>query len=113
MEDFVPLLVGAAMVAMLIDVLRSAKGKDWNGVVTPLFAFVAGVFVAWLLSESDFASTIKIGDTGLTLADLNFASLVIFGFAFAAFAAKGVDLISAIAKRPNVKPSLIEGTPPA
>ena len=28
--DFVPLLVGAAMVAMLIDVVRSAKGGDWN-----------------------------------------------------------------------------------
>lgn len=107
--DFVPLLVGAAMVAMLIDVVRSARGGDWNGVVTPITAFVAGVFVAWLLSESDFAATVKIGDTGLTLADLNFASLVLFGFAFAAFAAKGVDLISAIAKRPNVKPSLVEG----
>ena len=109
--DFVPLLVGAAMVAMLIDVVRSARGGDWNGVVTPVTAFVAGVFVAWLLSESDFASTVVIGDTGLTLADLNFASLVLFGFAFAAFAAKGVDLISAIAKRPNVKPSLVEGPP--
>lgn len=109
--DFVPLLVGAAMVAMLIDVIRSARGGDWNGVITPLVAFGAGVMVAWLLSESDFASTIKIGDTGLTLADLNFASLVLFGFAFAAFAAKGVDLISAIAKRPNVKPSLVEGPP--
>jgi len=108
--DFVPLLVGAAMVAMLIDVLRSLKGKDWNGVVTPLFAFVAGVLVAWLLSESNFASTISIGDTGLTLADLNFASLIIFGFAFSSIAAKGVDLISAIANRPNAKPSLIEGT---
>jgi len=111
--DFVPLLVGAAMVAMLIDVFRSLKGKDWNGVVTPLAAFIAGVAVAWLLAESDFAGTIAIGDTGLTLADLNFASLVIFGFAFSSIAAKGVDLISAIAKRPNTKPSLIEGPPPA
>lgn len=110
--DFVPLLVGAAMVAMLIDVLRSLRGKDWNGVITPIAAFVAGVFVAWLLSESDFASTVKIGDTGLTLADLNFASLVLFGFAFATFAAKGTDLISAIAKRPNVKPSLIDNANP-
>ncbi len=111
--DFVPLIVGGLMVAMLIDVLRSIKGKDWNGVVTPLFAFVAGVCVAWLLSKSDFASTIKIGDTGLTLHDLNFASIIVFGFAFSSFAAKGVDLISAVAKRPNVKPSLIEGPPPA
>lgn len=111
--DFVPLLVGAAMVAVLIDVFRSAKGKDWNGVMTPLAAFAAGVLVAWLLSESDFASTITIGDTGLTLADLNFASLVIFGFAFSAFASKGVDLISAIAKRPNVKPHLVDGNTPA
>lgn len=111
--DFVPLVVGGLMVAMLIDVFRSLKGKDWNGVITPLAAFLAGVFVAWLLSESDFASTIKIGDTGLTLADLNFASLVVFGFAFSSFAAKLVDTISAVAKRPNVKPSLIEGSPPA
>jgi hypothetical protein len=111
--DFVPLLVGAAMVAMLVDVIRSAKGGDWNGVLTPLVAFGAGVLVAWLLSESDFASEITIGDTGLTLANINGASLVLFGFAFATFAAKGTDLISAIAKRPNAKPSLIEGEPVA
>jgi hypothetical protein len=109
--DFVPLLVGAAMVAMLVDVIRSARGKDWNGVLTPLVAFGAGLLVAWLLGQSDFGAGIKIGDTGTTLADLNGASLVLVGFAFGAFAAKGVDLISAVAKRPNVKPSLIEGPP--
>lgn len=115
--EFVPLLVGAAMVAMIVDVIRSARGKDWNGVVTPLVAFLAGVVVAWLFRESDFAAELKVGDTGKTVADLNTASLVLFGFAFGSFAAKGVDLISGIAKRPNVKPSLVEGTvdcaPPA
>lgn len=108
--DFVPLLVGAAMVAMLVDVIRSAKGGDWNGVITPVVAFGAGVLVAWLLRESDFGAGIKLGDTGKTVADINGASLVLVGFAFGAFAAKGVDTISAIAKRPNTKPSLVENT---
>lgn len=113
--DFVPLLVGAAMVAVIVDVLRSARGKDWNGVLTPLVAVGAGILVTLLLANSDFAGSIELGDTGFTLDNVNTASLILFGFAFGSVAAKGVDALKAIDGSDSQKrPSLIEdGNPPA
>lgn len=94
--DFVPLLVAAAMVAVLVDVVRSARGGDWNSVVTPLVAWIVGVGVALLLANSDFAASVSLGDTGYTLDNVNNFSLILFGFAFGSVAAKGVDLLKAI-----------------
>lgn len=108
--DFAPLLIAAAMVAVIIDIVRSARGGDWNGVITPLAAAVAGIVIAWLLGESDFGAGVPVGDTGETFASVNGASLVLLGFALGSIAAKGVDTISAIAKRPNVKPALVPGS---
>lgn len=94
--DFVPLLIGAAMVAVLVDVVRSARGRDWNGVITPLAAWAIGIGVALTLGESDFGEGIKIGDTGETFGSVNGFSLILLGFALGSVAAKGVDLLKAV-----------------
>lgn len=94
--DFIPIVVAAALVAVLIDVFRSARAGDWNGVLTPMVSWLVGVGVAILLAGSDFAADVKIGDTGYTLDNVNTYTLILFGFAFGSLASKGVDVIKAI-----------------
>lgn len=94
--DFMPLLSAIALVAVIIDVARSARGKDWNGVITPLVAWGVGVLVAFVLGESDFGEAIPLGDSGQTFASVNGFSLVLVGFALGSLASKGVDLLKAI-----------------
>lgn len=107
--DFVPILVAAAMVAVLVDVVRSARGGDWNGVITPLAAFAIGILVAFVLGESDFGEGIPIGDTGETFGSVNGFSLVLLGFALGSVAAKGVDLLKALdTSDTQRKPHLID-----
>lgn len=112
--DFMPLLSAVTLVAVLIDILRSARGKDWNGVLTPLAAALAGILVAFILGESDFGEGIPLGDSGQTFASVNGFSLVLVGFALGSLASKGVDLIKAIDGSDSQKrPHLIDGSPPA
>lgn len=107
--EFVPILVAVAMVAVIIDIVRSARGQDWNGVVTPLAAALAGIGVAFVLGESDFGEGISIGDTGETFGSVNGASLILLGFGLGSLAAKGVDLLKAVDNSDTQrKPHLID-----
>lgn len=109
--EFMPLLSAIALVAVIIDVARNARGRDWNGVITPLVAWGVGVFIAFILGESDFGEAIPLGDSGQTFASVNGFSLVLVGFALGSLASKGVDLLKAIdgsdsqKKPPLVPPS--------
>lgn len=110
--EFMPLLSAIALVAVIIDVGRSARGRDWNGVITPLVAWAVGVGVAYTLGKSDFGEGIPLGDSGHTFASVNGFSLILVGFALGSVAAKGVDLLKAIdgsdsqKKPPLVPPSV-------
>lgn len=112
--DFMPMLAAIALVAVIIDVVRSARGKDWNGVITPLASWGVGVLVAFVLGESDFGETIPLGDTGLTFGSVNGFSLILVGFALGSLASKGVDLLKAIDNTDSqTRPHLVENNPPA
>lgn len=111
--DFMPLLSAIALVAVVIDVARSARGRDWNGVITPLVAWGVGVLVAFVLGESDFGEGIPLGDSGHTFASVNGFSLVLVGFALGSLASKGVDLLKAIDNTDSQsRPSLVSDSPP-
>lgn len=94
--DFVPLIAAALIVAAGVDILRNARGKDWNSVITQLVSWGVGIGVAVLLAGSDFADAIKLGDTGVTLGSANTFSVVLFGMFFGATANKLVDTLKAI-----------------
>lgn len=111
--DFMPLLSAIALVAVIIDVARSARGRDWNGVITPLVAWGVGVLVAFVLGESDFGEGIPLGDSGQTFSSVNGFSLILVGFALGSLASKGVDLLKAIDGGDSQKrPHLLDGSPP-
>lgn len=94
--DFVPLLAAAAIVMSLVNLLKHIRAKDWNSVTTQLVSWGAGLLVAWMLAESDFAESVKLGDTGFTLGNVNGFSLVLFGLTFGAAANVLTDGLKAI-----------------
>lgn len=107
--DFLPLVAAVALVAVLIDIARSLRARDWNGVITPLAAMAAGTLVAWVVGESDFGADVPLGDTGHTFGSVNGFSLVLVGFALGAVASKSVDALKAVdqgdsQKRPPLIP---------
>lgn len=86
MIEFVPVLVLLALVWATISFLKDLTNGKTNGMITQVIVWAAGVLFAWLFSESDFGSSIAIGDTGQTLGSINVASLVLVGMAVGSLA---------------------------
>lgn len=107
MLEFVPTLALIALVYQLVGILRSARGKDWNGVFTPLIAMVAGVLAVLVFAQTDFASGISVGD--MTLASLNFWSLVLVGITVGTGGSVVNDTLGAVdSTRSTAKPHLLD-----
>lgn len=85
--EFVPLLAMLALIKKVGDWLKQITNNDWNGVVTQLVIWVGAVVIVWLVSETDFAEGVGIGDTNL--AAVNFASIVFVGL----FIGSGASLV--------------------
>lgn len=110
MLDFVPLVALLGLVYAGINFLKYLTNKQWNAVITQLIVWVVGVLFAWLFGESDFGGAITVGDTGQTLATLNFASLVLVGMVVGSAATVAYDVKSAIDRNDSaVTPKLIPG----
>lgn len=107
--DFAPLAAMATLIIAIINLLQYARGKDWNGVVTTLAVWVAGVVVCLLVAETDFASGINVTDNQ-TLASLNTASLVFLGLTVSAMGQFAVQVKKAIDGHDSAtKPDLVTG----
>lgn len=94
MTDFVPLITMTAMIWAVINFLKYARNADWNGALTQLAVWAAGVGVVVLFAHSDWAASIPVGD--LSLDQLNGWSLVIAGFAAGSAASTGFDIKKAV-----------------
>lgn len=107
MLEFVPLVSLIALVYQIIGILRSARGKDWNGVFTPLAAMLAGVVGVLMFAQADFASGINVGD--MTLATLNTWSLILVGISIGTGGSVLNDTLGAVdSTRSTAKPHLID-----
>lgn len=110
--EFVPILVMAALAKKLVDVLRFAAGRDLNGVITQVVAWVGGAVVVVAFAASDWASQIQIGD--LALAKMSFVSQVLAGLTLGSTASLGQDVIKAVDQtQTERKPALLGGPGPA
>lgn len=103
--DFQPLLAFAALLVALINFGRYLSGRDWNAAMTQLTAWLAGVVVMILASETDWASGIDVA--GVPLGSLNTASLILLGFTVASTGSVIVEFKKAIdttdsAKKPDL-----------
>ncbi len=64
--EFIPAIAMMALIVKLIDFFRYAANRDWNGVVTQTIVWAGGVLVAFLVAQTEWATTIRIGDTALS-----------------------------------------------
>jgi len=104
--EFVPIVVLLATVKKIVDLLRYARGGDWNGVITQLVVWAAGVGVVTLAANTVWADGIRFGDT--TLGPLNFASQVLAGIALGSAASLGQDTLKAVDNsQSEAKPKLV------
>lgn len=109
--DFAPLLAAAALVMAALNLVKFARARDVNGVVSILAAWVIGVGVVFLLAGSDFAAGIELGDTGETLDTVNNFSLILVGVTFAAAAQALYDFKSAFDQSDSAKKPPLVGPP--
>lgn len=110
MQEFIPAATMSALVVVVINFLRYARGRDLDGALTIAIAWVAGVVVVAIAAQSDFAVSIEFG--GRTLDTMNFASQIFAGMSLASLGSFAVDVKKAIDSSDTaVKPSLIPSTP--
>ena len=93
--EFVPLLVAAALILALVNLYKQAVAGDWQKVGVQVVSWGVGIAVAFLLAESDWASSVLIGsgDAAVPLSTLNPFSVVLVGVALAAVANLGYDVL--------------------
>lgn len=96
MEDVAPLISLGLIVYVVVNFAKAVMNKNLNALATLVLAWVGGLGVSWLASESDFGGGITYPGTDLTFADMNFASLALVGLAIAAVAAFGFDTLKAL-----------------
>lgn len=106
--DFVPVAVASAFVYTLVNLAKWARARDWSSVVTQLTAWVGGVLIAWVLSQSSFGEAVgqSIGLDG----PANLFDIVLIGLAFGAGASVIADGRKAIDRTDSaVTPNLLSG----
>ncbi len=109
--EFAPLAFLGALVYKFVDFLKFVRVGDWNSAGTQFIAWVAGILAITLFANSDFATTIEIGDS--SLANLNFVSQVIIGLSATSLFSAFYDVKRAIDRSDSAKtPALITETTP-
>ena len=107
--DFAPLAAMATLVIAIVNLIQYAKARDVNGVVTTFAVWVAGVVVALLVRETDFASGIDVTDT-LTLGALNTWSTIFLGLTVGTIGQFAVQIKRAVDSSDSAaKPDLVGG----
>jgi hypothetical protein len=66
-----------ALILKVVDFLRYAKARDYNGVLTQAITWVAGVVVLLLVAQTTWAAMISVA--GVPLGKLGFWSVVFAG----------------------------------
>lgn len=103
--DYEPLVALAALLVSVINFLRYLSGKDWNGAITQLSAWVGGVMVVMLAAGTDWAERIDV--SGVPLGMLNAWSLIFLGLTVASTGSLIVEFKKALdssdsAKKPGL-----------
>lgn len=92
--EFVPLLAMGTLVGKLIDFAKYLRDGDYNGAVTQVSVWVAGILVVLLAAQTDFAPTIAFGEA--SLAQMNLATQVFIGLLAASLFGYAYDVKKAV-----------------
>jgi uncharacterized membrane protein len=103
---FVPVLVLGSLVGKFVDFLKYLSKRDWNGVVTQLIAWAAGVGGVLLMAQTQFADGVDIGGTKLSA--LNTPSQILLGLMATSLLSVVYDVKKAVDSQDSAKmPKLI------
>lgn len=89
--EFVPILALGLVVYTLTNLVKYAKARDWNGVLTLLAGWVVGIIAVWLVGATDWGATITVGGTK-TLDLLGWAEKILVGLVVVSAASTVADL---------------------
>lgn len=89
----VGLLTIIAAVTKLVSLVKAAKNKDWNGVVTPLVAIAVALGLLFAVSESQFV--MPLPGQSITIQDANLGTLIVLSVIVGLTAAFGKDWLNA------------------
>lgn len=112
---FVPVSIVAVAIT-LVNLLKYARAKDWNAVLTYVAVFLILAFVLWLYGNSVYANGQVLPGSNLPLGDLGIADIAIAALAFTGPAVVTWDAFGAVDNsRSTIKPPLVSpkgDTPP-
>jgi hypothetical protein len=92
--EFLPAVAMVTLILKVIDLLRYARARDANGVLTQLSTWIAGVVVILLVAQTEWADGIMVGS--LALGKLGFWSLVFYGMSAGSVASLTKDTLKAV-----------------
>jgi len=87
-------LVFAALVLKFVDLIKYARAKDGNGLITLAIGFVAGIGAVGIISLTQWNDEIRIGDE--TLESMSRVSKVVLGLVATSVAAVLYDFKKAV-----------------
>lgn len=73
----VPIVALGALVFALVNFLKDLSGRNWNGVITQLIAWVSGVAVVLIFCQTFLANTVTLNEVAMS--KLSFWSQVFVG----------------------------------
>jgi len=107
MELFLSAAGALALVTAAVNFVKNIRAGDLNGWLTQLVVWAAGIGTAALLAASDVANTFDLGN-GLTLDNVNGATLILVGLGIGSTAMLANDFKKAIDSSDSaVKPDLV------
>lgn len=108
MDDFLPFAALSGLVVQVINFLKYLRARDWNGSLTTLTVWVAGVVGIFLAAESDYAASFDFG--GVNLADMNSWTKLFVGLTVGAAGSAFVEVKKALDGNDSAaKPDLFTG----
>lgn len=92
--DFVPIIAVVALVWKVVDFVKYLRARDVDGALTQGVVWAAGVLAVFLLSGTNFAGGIVLGDVAVSA--MNWQSLVLVGLSIGSSASALVDFKKAV-----------------
>jgi hypothetical protein len=116
MEDAIALLAIALLANKIIELLKYLKSKNWNGAITLVSLFIAGVVALNIAAHAAVTEHTVIPGTGIELGLLDFMSLLLLGLLITAGGSTIYDFKKAFdgsdtAKQPALT-NMSHGDPP-
>lgn len=108
LEAVAPIVLLATALYSFVNLTKYAKAGNWNGVLTLLAAWVAGIGAIALAAHSDATASLHLVEGGPTLGALDQGSQVLVGGVFGGVAAGIADFRKAFDNNDDAtKPPLV------